>query len=452
MAGLLDFLNSDDARLGMGLLAAAGPQTDPEKTSLGYAMQSAVGQVDAAKKQRIATLLAQSQMAENIAQAQERQSKVGLQAQQAAFLQNPYMPDGKTFNVQGALQVGFKPEDIGKYVELRNAGRDKVARTIESTDADGRPVTYQVDDYGNRIGEGMAQWKAPIVVNRGGSEDLVSPIFGTVQNSFAKSVSPDAQLSANTSRYGTDTAATTARGNAWLTDQRERERMAKEGTKALTEDQSKQTQNYTDAQNAYNDLLKVAVGKDGKLTSAVNRSGGEWTGAAIGTLPFAGKFGAATGNVITGATNPERQTFISASNALSQALLRSKSGASTPDAETEREVRNIVPQWYDNAAEQKRKIDNLPIALQALRARTAGGAEVVDKIIANKQPVVTAGAGTTPKPAIAPPPTPANKPDTKLVDMPGAPGSGKVTAKLAPNGLYYVPDPARPGKYLQVPE
>ena len=81
MAGLLDFLNSDDARLGIGLLAASGPQTDPTKTGIGYALQSAMADQDARQKQALANQLM-------TAQTTEAQQKAAAQAYDLQRMQN----------------------------------------------------------------------------------------------------------------------------------------------------------------------------------------------------------------------------------------------------------------------------------------------------------------------------------------------------------------------------
>jgi hypothetical protein len=50
MASLLDFLNSDDAALGLGLLAASGPTTDPNQTGLGRVLAGGVGYAQQVKR------------------------------------------------------------------------------------------------------------------------------------------------------------------------------------------------------------------------------------------------------------------------------------------------------------------------------------------------------------------------------------------------------------------
>ena len=79
------------------------------------------------------------------------------------------------FNVQRAIALGMDPDTIQKYAALPNVGRQEVARTIETTDGQGRPVTVQLDKFGNRIGEGMGAWKAPMVINQGDRQTLLDP-------------------------------------------------------------------------------------------------------------------------------------------------------------------------------------------------------------------------------------------------------------------------------------
>ena len=46
--GLLDgMLDSDSLRLGLGLLAAGGPTTDPNRTGIGQRLQEGLGSFDA---------------------------------------------------------------------------------------------------------------------------------------------------------------------------------------------------------------------------------------------------------------------------------------------------------------------------------------------------------------------------------------------------------------------
>jgi hypothetical protein len=77
--------------------------------------------------------------------------------------------------VQRALQLGVDPDEIPKLAALSNVGRAKVARTVEGVDETGRPVTYQVDEFGQRVGDGIGQWKAPMLINQGDRQTLFDP-------------------------------------------------------------------------------------------------------------------------------------------------------------------------------------------------------------------------------------------------------------------------------------
>lgn len=77
MAGLLDFLNTDDARLGLGLLAAGGPSTVP--MSVGQRVAGALQGMDADKQNKLRLGLLQSQIDENSSQAALRASQIAKQ-------------------------------------------------------------------------------------------------------------------------------------------------------------------------------------------------------------------------------------------------------------------------------------------------------------------------------------------------------------------------------------
>ncbi|MFN3377440.1 MAG: hypothetical protein ACK40S_12935, partial [Burkholderiaceae bacterium] len=93
------------------------------------------------------------------------------------------------FDVQRALQLGLQPEQIQKLVELQNVGRQKVARTVEGTDAQGRPVTYQFDEYGQPVGQAVGQWKTPMLINQGDRQTLLDPATRQPVGSFTVNMS-----------------------------------------------------------------------------------------------------------------------------------------------------------------------------------------------------------------------------------------------------------------------
>lgn len=74
--GLLDFLGSDDAKLGLGLLAAGGQSATPLDTW--QRVQGAVQGLDADKQRKLQLELMQSQLAENAGQTALRQQQLAL--------------------------------------------------------------------------------------------------------------------------------------------------------------------------------------------------------------------------------------------------------------------------------------------------------------------------------------------------------------------------------------
>lgn len=70
MAGLLDILNTDQGRMGLGLLAAAGPRTDG--AGFGQRLQEGMGQFDAYKANALKQKMLQAQMQEYEQAAQDK--------------------------------------------------------------------------------------------------------------------------------------------------------------------------------------------------------------------------------------------------------------------------------------------------------------------------------------------------------------------------------------------
>jgi hypothetical protein len=70
MAGLLDLFNSDDGKLGIALLAAAGPSMQP--MGFGQRLQGAMQSIDADKQNQMKMGLLKSQIDENASQAAQR--------------------------------------------------------------------------------------------------------------------------------------------------------------------------------------------------------------------------------------------------------------------------------------------------------------------------------------------------------------------------------------------
>ncbi|MFM9427326.1 hypothetical protein RCH10_003782 [Variovorax sp. GrIS 2.14] len=79
--GLLDFLQQPDAQLGIGLLAAGGPTTDPNRTGFGQRLAGAMQSVDANRDGDLRRQYVKSQIDENTAQIAARQMQAQRDAQ-----------------------------------------------------------------------------------------------------------------------------------------------------------------------------------------------------------------------------------------------------------------------------------------------------------------------------------------------------------------------------------
>jgi hypothetical protein len=258
--GLLDALNSRDGIFALGLLDAASPR--PVRTSLGggllAAMQGAQrwqqDQEDRAtaaeerkrraEMQALQQQLTQAQIGETQAQAQQR-AAAAAQAQQLAARQQQFqqaltqlsgttpqqaLAGGGGPTLANAARLGQQqpinwqalaaqfPEQVDHLKKLAEAGdwgRAEVARTVDGRDAQGRPVTIQFDRFGNAVGAPVQQWKAPERIDTGGQLGMLDPVTMQVLARFQKSNTPDAMLSAATTRRGQD-----------MTDARSREKNA----------------------------------------------------------------------------------------------------------------------------------------------------------------------------------------------------------------------------------
>ncbi len=113
------------------------------------------------------------------------------------------------------IAQGVPIETVKQLFEAQNLGRSKVARTIKGMGPDGREMEYQVDEFGQRVGDGMAQYRAPLSVNQGDRQTFVDPYSLKPQGSFGINETPDGRAS----------RAVTMRGQN-MTDARARERFA----------------------------------------------------------------------------------------------------------------------------------------------------------------------------------------------------------------------------------
>lgn len=235
MAGLLDFLNTDQGRMGLGLLAAAGPRSDG--AGFGQRMAEGMGSFDAYKQNQLKTQFADMQLQQARAEMEaakallaannrKREALPSLFAGGRAALSplagNPELgilpSQGRAampsrIDVQRGLEAGYTPDELHKLDGLRNVGMDEVARTVKGMQG-GREVEQQFDKFGRPVGQGMEQFRAPVEMALGNQKQLLDPFTLKPKASFAMGQSPDSVAS----------NALTMRGQN-MTDSRARDRL-----------------------------------------------------------------------------------------------------------------------------------------------------------------------------------------------------------------------------------
>lgn len=185
-------------------------------------IQAQIGETNAQTQQR----QAQAAEAERRAAEQQRQMQLlqrafspvtPIQANQASGVTGP-RPEALAsvgqqapVNYQQLIAQGLPPELVKSLADAANFGRSKVARTIKGMGPDGREFEYQVDEFGNRIGEGLAQYRAPITVNQGNRTTFADPYNLKPMGAFQTFQSPDSAASVGATLRGQNMADARAR-------------------------------------------------------------------------------------------------------------------------------------------------------------------------------------------------------------------------------------------------
>ena len=175
--------------------------------------QAALNQ-DADRKMQEAYRRAQMlQIEQAMQQRQAGTAAAQMQADLKIRLANDPAPDFRKY-----LAAGLDPKWLADYAGANNLGKPKVARTLKGIGPDGREYEYQVDEQGNRIGEGLPQFRAPLSVNQGNQTTFADPYTLKPVGSFQINQSPDSIASTAVSIRGqnmTDARAreTLAQGN-----------------------------------------------------------------------------------------------------------------------------------------------------------------------------------------------------------------------------------------------
>ena len=90
MAGLLDVLNSDQGRMALGLLAAAGPRSDG--AGFGQRLQEGMGSFDAYKQNALKQKMLEAQMQQAMEYAAQQKAAMAQQANQRNLMSQLFKP------------------------------------------------------------------------------------------------------------------------------------------------------------------------------------------------------------------------------------------------------------------------------------------------------------------------------------------------------------------------
>lgn len=303
-------------------------------------------------------------------------------------------------NVQAALQAGYSPDEIQKLDGLRNVGLNKVARTVKATGPDGKEYEYQMDDFGRPVGAPLQQYRAPISVNRGNSQDFLDPYSLQPKASLKTFQSPDSVASNAVTMRGQNMTDARARATAEMGGIPSGYRRVGNGlefipggpadpntpkSKAnLTEDQGKATGWLVQAENAYKNMLASGFDKDAAGNLAAKSAARPGLNDALERIPVVGGMA----NVLR---SDDRQKFMQASSSLSEALLRAATGAGVNAEEARQKIQELTPRFGESDAATEQKMAAIPLYLESLRVRAGPGAVKADAI--SHQPTTTsAGA------------------------------------------------------------
>lgn len=416
MAGLLDqfgeFLNTPG---GMGLLSAvgaglAGARRGQPLNAFGAGLLGGAHGYNQAQELKQQTAfnntrqkLLDSQVAENELQAKARQQALDAQQAQRSYLSSigqvtsPVIgAQPNKFDPMRGLALGMSPELVKTIADAPNMGRAEVARTLEGQDEQGNKITYQFDKYGQRVGDGVQGYTAPVQVDLGGRVQFVKPQAGV---GFAKSMTPgevaadrragerlrfDKEQSAQNVTYQQDAngnfvalptksaPGAVVRGSPVVSGPGMTPLQGKGG--GMTEDQAKATGWLSQAENAWRNMQSVMYQRDEKGQIKSGQNGPVLNKDVISPGFFEANTPGEAGNRLR---SPQRQQFVQASESIGEALLRAATGAGVNKDEAAQKARELTPQRGDSEQVIQQKMASIPVYLESLRVRAGPGAKKV---------------------------------------------------------------------------
>lgn len=389
--GLLDY--NLDTPEGQGLLSAAfsllGAQKMPgQRGSMGPALADAgrqfMGTSESARNAALQRKLTQTQIDENEYQNRARAAALAAAERKRAALPGLYgrggsltspgigiapAQGGQSANIDylAALQAGYTPDEIQKLSTLPNAGRAEVARTVEVME-NGRPVTRQLDKFGQLIGEGLGVYKAPVFQNLGGRTVAIDPVTMREAGSFAQSMSPS-ERDASARGWATVNQGRVPAGYRPSADGMGLEFIpggpadpAAAKKAAPTEFQGKSASYGARAQEA-DRIISSLEGKYSPAALNAKLASGQVWGVG-GALESAGNL----------ALSAEGQKAEQAQRDFINAVLRQESGAAISQGEFENARKQYFPQPFDSKAVKEQKSANRKMAIQGFLNNARPGA------------------------------------------------------------------------------
>lgn len=120
---------------------------------------------------------------------------IGMDASGPTLEKAAMIGQRKPVDYQALIAAGATPEMVKALAEAPNLGRSKVARTVKGIGHDGREYEYQFDEYGQKVGDGMAQFRAPIMQDLGGKVQALDAYNLNPLAQFDKTMTPDGKAS-----------------------------------------------------------------------------------------------------------------------------------------------------------------------------------------------------------------------------------------------------------------
>lgn len=212
--GLLDSMDSDQFRLGLGLLAAGGARGDG--AGFGQRMAEGFGYMDKFKSDKKKAEFEQLKVEEYKRKVKQEEAQAMEQERIKTLLRGAGRPLGGTNQVNAALppdlQIGAQnaiPQQIDamelirqgvpyaqvkELFDAKNLGRDEVARVVDVEGPNGTLVKQGYDKWGAPQGQGVSGYVAPQLINQGNKQTYAKPMIGA---SFPMGMSPSEQSAAN---------------------------------------------------------------------------------------------------------------------------------------------------------------------------------------------------------------------------------------------------------------